>query len=786
MSDPEMITEARLKIERPKATYPEGTGRMVDHTELLDAYKEIGWQVVSGDMSWDATAKKGEGAKKFLFHSTSWRDHPVCRNGATGYALLTGPRSGITAIDVDDPKLEHNIKLARMCDEAGAIKQVTKKGYHYIFKYTEELKTTTSNKLALDIRNNDALLYCEPSKYIAAGKTHKYKWQNLPDTVEEIPECPKAIVDYVVSLYKPNIAKDDRKKMTIAVKKDAAQMDKMKADVSMNVDDIRKALESINKEHADDHSDWIKVGMALYHAKIPWEVFDEFSKRSEKYEAGTPYYTYQSFKDKPMDEQVTIKTIYWWLKQENPEVFASLINQEDNDEYKKMKAEFELKNFIVGTRLCHLHDNGTRSFLNDTEANLLYANKEFKIWDGEKVKKQPFYHIWKKDKNRKEYDRMDFCPDVANCPPTVYNLFKGLRGESLQVTMTQDEMDAAVEPILYHIATLTSQNPEYFLKWMANIIQTPWQKSQTSVVLRDISKMLKPGGGTGKNLFIEWFGEKLLGDDYFLVLGNNSLLYDQFTEHLENKLLIYIEEAKGRDNVREIDVLKASITSKVKMINRKGVPKYQQNDFARYVWGTNNENPLPTYGATPGDRRMWFVDVETHHRNDTEYFTKLNDLLEKAETQYAFYQYLKNYETWKKPIDFQINRPVTQAYIDMRRLNADLILRWVITRVADSAHIRGESSALFKEFQGWMTERNEKKADDCHISLTYFTQYLTRNSELTMDEEAKKNGEGLYKSNTSHIRLDTERLRRKLIEHHYIYKPPEDIRYAFVKEDDVV
>nr|WPF46472.1 MAG: hypothetical protein [Lake Baikal virophage 3] len=769
-----------------------GRTKMGDTVEILQNYESLGWKIVSGDMSWDQTAKKGAGAKKFLFHSSSWRDDPQCKHNSSGYALLTGPKSGITAIDVDDPKMEHNAKLTRMCEEAGAIKQVTRKGTHFIFQYTDRLKTTTSQKLALDIRNNDALLYCEPSKYVASGKTYRYKWTNLPDEAHEIPVMPNSIIEYVISLYKPNFTKEDKKKITASTKKDATNMDKMKADISTDHDDIQKVVMGINKEHAENYDDWVKVGIALYHAKVPWTIWDEFSKRTTiegQYEEGRCFYTFQSFKDKVIDDPITIKTLYWWLKQENPEVFATLINQEDTAEYLKMKEEFERDNFIVGTRLCHLHQNGSRSFINDTEARLLYANKEYKVFDGDRVKKQSFYSIWLKDPKRKQYDRMDFCPDVANCPDNVYNLFKGLRGESLsmdasgnEIEMTDAEITEAIAPVLYHVSSLTSGKPEYFLKWMANIIQKPHIKSQTSIVLRDVSQMLKPGGGTGKNMFIEWFGEKLLGDDYFLVLGNNSLLYDNFSEHLENKLLVYVEEAKGRDNVREIDSLKASITSKTKMINRKGVPKYQQNDFTRYIWGTNNENPLPSYGATPGDRRFWFTDVDTKHRNDTEHFSKLNDHLELPSTQLAFYQYLKKYETWIRPIDFQTNRPLTQAYVDMRKLNADLILRWVITRVETEEHIRGASSDLFKEFQDWMTERNERKADECHISLTYFIQYLTRNSELIMDREAKANGEGLYKSSTSHIRLDTGRLRKALEEHNYIYKKTLD-GYGFVDEE---
>ena len=778
----QMLGSLKIDCQKPDQA---AVSRMTDHSEILQGYKDLGWLVVSGDMRWDPSAKKGQGAKKFDFHSTSWKDDPICRNGSTGYALVMGQQSGVVGIDIDDPKLEHNAKLLKMCEDAGAVKQTTRKGVHLLFKYTDKLKNTGSTKLALDIRSDNGLLYCEPSRYIVDGRTYKYKWINLPEQEEDLPEITDAIVDYIITLFNPKFNKEDKKKINTEVRKDNSGIDKAKAEVSVEVEDIEKVLEHIDVKHFDDYSDWIKIGLALHQANLGWQLYDKYSKRSSKYEEGVCYYTYNSFKNRPIDETVTIKTLYWWLKAENPELFKSLINQEDTEEYLMMKAEFEEKNFIIGTKLCHLLDNGAMTFINDSEARLLYANRIYKHWNGEKVVKLPFYNIWIKDTARKEYDRMDFIPHVAKCPDNVYNLYKGLRAEKLEIELTPEEEETLIEPILYHIGTLTNQNSDYFLRWLANIIQMPYKKSQTSVVFRDVNRMLAPGGGTGKNMLIEWFGEKVLGEEYFVVLGNNSMLYDSFTEHLEHKLLVYIEEAKGRDNMKEIDQLKATITSKTKMINRKGVPKYQQNDYTRYVWGTNNDNPLPSYGATPGDRRMWFVDVETTHKDDREYFSKLDKALEDDRSVVAFYRYLKNYETWTSPIDFQTKRPVTKAFIDMRRLNADLILRWVIDRVEKDQHIKNESAVLFKEFQDWLEERNERKRDENHISLTHFVQYLTKNSDLICPEKARAEGEGKYKSSTSHIRLDTNRLRNALIKNLYI-KPMEDIRCMFVDVPDEV
>jgi hypothetical protein len=66
-----------------------------------------------------------------------------------------------------------------------------------------------------------------------------------------------------------------------------------------------------------------------------------------------------------------------------------------------------------------------------------------------------------------------------------------------------------------------------------------------------------------------------------------------------------------------------------------------------------------------------------------------------------------------------------------------------------------------------MDERKELRNEDNKFSLTRFVQYLTKNNELTRPQE---DGEerGHYKSNTSHIELNTERVRTELIRCQYM------------------
>lgn len=729
---------------------------------MMEHYRRLGWQLVSGDMGYNTTTNK----KTFCFHSRSWRDEPKCLPDATGYALKTGEVSGVMAIDVDDPNLPHNQRLVQLCDHAGGIKQTTRKGVHYLFKADDRLRTTTNEKLKLDIRNANALLYVEPSHYVIDGRTQFYKFLNLPTRPEDVPECSQEIVDYISTLFRPTLTADDKKRIRDTTKRENTGLDKLRVDISKTEEDVRKLLQHINLDHCENYADWIKVGLALHHEGLGWELWDEFSRRSPKYREGEPFYVYQSFANRPSDEPISLRTLYWWLKNENEAVFKTLINKDENEEYQKMKDEFEKTTFVVGARIIRIQENGRMSVMSNGDAMVMFANKMFRRWEEGKMVKQNFYWWWLRDEHRRSYERMDFIPPPMNCPETVYNLYTGFQAEKLP-EVPADEVLELIQPILTHMALLTNGDPEFMVRWFANLIQTPSVKSEIALVLRDESQLLKEGGGTGKNLFLEWFAKQVLGEDYFAVVSNNSELFNPFNEHLEHKLLVFVEEAQAKANGKEIDQLKAMVTRKVQTINRKGVPKYEQYDFTRYVFASNNTNPISTQGASPSDRRFAYYDVDRSKRGNTEYFNTLSRAMKDPQVVRAFYQYLKEHATYESPIQFQINIPVTSAVLDIRRMNADPILRWVITRVEDGEHIQGESSFLFSQFQDWMTRRHEIRTEENRYSLTKFVQYLTKNCEFTRVPEGVEE-RGHYKSNTSHIELSTDRLREALVKHQYI------------------
>jgi len=351
--------------------------------------------------------------------------------------------------------------------------------------------------------------------------------------------------------------------------------------------------------------------------------------------------------------------------------------------YAKMKADFEKRNFLIGAIFNRITSDGIRLEMKMTEASIVYANITFPKLNPKtlEIVETSFLSEWLKDKERRDYERCDFIPNPSKCPDTVFNLFNGFAVEDVyrreverNGEIDEKEMMELIEPIRIHNRVMCGGDATFYEKWEANIIQNPDIKSDVGLFFRDKGGLLFEGGGTGKNVKMDWFGNKILGEQYYLVVDDNSLLYGTFNSVFEGKLLIFVEEAAGKDNHSNSDVLKSKITKKRGAIKKKMIAEYVVNDYARFLFGSNNQNPLP---IKQGDRRLTAYDVDATFRNDEVYFNRLVTAMEEVRVQCAYYQYLKMLDIWRKPIDFQRNRPITDCYIDIRQLNAPSHMKWL-------------------------------------------------------------------------------------------------------------
>jgi hypothetical protein len=745
-------------IKMSRNTYKEIIPNLlyIKMSEILTFYKNNHFVLTSGNFEPYYNEEKNKLEKNFK-HITSWKTKPIFNKSLNGHALLTGKNSNITAIDIDDPTLEHNKELIKVLDKHCNLVQRTKKGFHYLFKYTDKLRTTTSTIKALDIRNDNALLYVEPSNYTYKNHRYKYEFITMPVEDEDIKPITEEIIDLIFKIYgidekAPLKIKETNKEITKELKN-------IKVETEIDLTKIRMILDNINIKRFDDYSSWLHLAIILKRCKAGSEIFEEYSKKSSKYKENEPFNIYNSID--PSKYDININTLYFWLKQDNKEKFMELVFK--NDEYQIMKETIEKDYIIVGPNFYkRLNDRKGFMILKEAEIKLELKPYKIEIFDEEKNKKVKidFYKKWIEDKDH--YKFVDFIPNIDCCPKNTFNLFDGFEAEKhfdLIKNFTFDDIEKKVRIFIDHIKILTNNNEEYFIKWLAHIVQKPYIKEGTTPLFRDKGQFINSGGGTGKNLFFDNFGEKVLGEKYYITIGTNNELYNSFNEHLENKLLVCIEEAQGKSNFENFDRLKSIITQTKTTVNRKFVSKYTINDYSRYIFCSNNDNPIP---IDNNDRRFFCYDVNTKKRNNEQYFKKLSDAFNDKISIACFLKHLLNFKTYEDPVQFQIYRPITRTYIELKRLNAPIITKWLISYIK-TTNKKDEYRPLaeyFIDFNNWVEFTKNKKSD---ITVLSFSRFLTSDSEIFSSEDIDK-----VKASVTKIKLNITNIKIKLKEKLYL------------------
>ena len=438
----------------------------------------------------------------------------------------------------------------------------------------------------------------------------------------------------------------------------------------------------------------------------------------------------ETFPDELLREAEEYIYLYFGVNMElaQKEIEHDYVIEEQVDYYLLNKPDFEQDNFMLQGDIINIMRNGDLHTLSYSKAQTKYKCMNWpEIVDG---KKKDIYFLdkWIKDIDRKAYERIDFIPDVENCPDHVYNLFKGFNAEKLrpEIEFSNDEINELIKPIINHLNLLCSGDSDYMIKWLANIVQSPHNKSGTAPLFRDMDNLLEKGGGLGKNMFFDWFGNEILGSDYYVVVGDNKELYDNFNGMFEGVLLILVEEANARTNHQNLDSLKSKITKKILTVNKKGISQYKSKDYSRYVFNTNN------YNALPDNRRFFFYDCLKNKRGDKEYFVSLGEVMKNKNVIWAFYKYLLNIDTYSSEIEFMNKRPKTDAMYEVIRINAPLHVKWICEMISNRTMKKlyeGEVqiTTLYDDFKNWAMEHKQK--DVQIMTLNAFSRLLNNSLE---------------------------------------------------------
>ena len=281
----------------------------------------------------------------------------------------------------------------------------------------------------------------------------------------------------------------------------------------------------------------------------------------------------------------------------------------------------------------------------------------------------PLGKWWQTHEQRRTYKGVCFVPG-RECPG-YYNLWKGF---------AYDARPGECGLFLNHVKDNVCQGSDewnrYLLGWMARMIQHPDRPGEVAIVLRG-----KPG--TGKGFLANQRG-KLLGRQYLPVRDSNHI-FGRFTQHLQECVFLFADEAFWAGNKKQEGMLKSLITEDTVLVEGKGTNAQISENFMHLMMASNEDWVVPVGSF---DRRFFVLDVGDGNRRDRGYFSNIVAELENGGYE-ALLHYLLTYDI----LDYDVTDvPSTSAHKEQTMFTLEPIQEWWYSKLQDGIvfHIAGE------------------------------------------------------------------------------------------------
>jgi len=335
--------------------------------------------------------------------------------------------------------------------------------------------------------------------------------------------------------------------------------------------------------------------------------------------------------------------------------------------YSERKEKFEENHFIIENPLMY----GKLYKLNGEDKYQFYSKEKFrdlvkpvKFYNPNVQVDCEFFPSWLEDPERLSYKEVKFLPRFEH-NPEIFNSFKGFTYENEKITY--DEDPDVVKVFKEHLSLLTNHDEksiDYLMKYIAHIIQKPWELPKTAIILK--SKQ-----GFGKDTIVDYISN-LIGKQHILRTAEMDDLFGSYNVGIRDKLVLQLNEVEGKDGFSNKEKIKNMITEDNTIIREKYISQYDQTNYLRLFILSNNLNPIE---ISHDDRR--FVVFKSHHRKPKkEYFDRLHDEFRKNDQHMQIlYNFLMSLDIEK--FNPREDRPITDAYNTMKEHNQNPIYKFL-------------------------------------------------------------------------------------------------------------
>jgi hypothetical protein len=249
---------------------------------------------------------------------------------------------------------------------------------------------------------------------------------------------------------------------------------------------------------------------------------------------------------------------------------------------------------------------------------------------GLKGKGEAIGKMWRYALDRKEFSRQVFNP----FPPDhkygarhdELNTWTGLRYTYAECKKAYNnpEFFKRAKIILHHIRFIICKDDEinykWLLMWFASTIQRPWFKLHTMPVIYGY-----PGAGKGIILtpYVDLFGQ------HGLPCHDMSSVLGKFNSQVEDKCMVWLDEAMSPGSKKEENAFKLFITEGIQNVEKKFKDAKLVRNFCNVIASTNDLKSVP---AGNNSRRYFCLDMDNRYSMNREagraYFDRLQHAIE--------------------------------------------------------------------------------------------------------------------------------------------------------------
>jgi len=387
-----------------------------------------------------------------------------------------------------------------------------------------------------------------------------------------------------------------------------------------------------------------------------------------------------------------------------------LVIEDDVRDYEYAKIEFEKSRFMIkyppmfGEE--YENEKGKLGVNISKKADFEIITKHITydtILRGVPIKSE-FFKSWLSDADRREYQRLDWIPNLNYDNEKVYNSFCGLEINSEPTKFKQEAVDIFLNH-LNHLVNYDEESYNYLVKYWAHFFQKTDELSKVGL-------LFKSKQGSGKDTMIDII-EKIVGKDYVFRTADIKQVFGDFNDNIHKKLILQLNEMEGSDGFANKEKIKHLICANSFTVNPKHLKSFDTSNFIRPIIFSNNLRPIDI----PADDRR-FVIFKCADKKDYEYYAKLHALKEDKEALKSILSYFKSVDI----SDFEPskNRPITKAYEELKEASFNPLFTYLYDTFKHddfkeefegeyvihkkTKNILVQSSSLFQHFRLYLDE----------------------------------------------------------------------------------